>query len=1751
MLQETIADGQEEYVIGKLGEERAKKLSLTELLERRFFTAFSVILEELRFPLPLACFEIIASFLQVFGFVFEEADVEEGLDQFRGDVTGVLNNFRFYKAVEVRDNNSSLYFVVAYGLFLVQIVYAALMGFVVKYSDSGKKRFGSLVQLACFLTPTIYWVLLNPTTEFFASIFHCDLTTGYHLSISGMRCWTTSHYIHISLFCVFFVVFLVNLLLICLLGNDSNPYHEHNPFRRFLWNFELLFAGYRLVFSTLCVLIMTTTVDWILDAIFLALALLFLLYMRRAMFYDRVVCRVFGACLLAAVWVFLNELIFEIAKACGVTYCGRTITTLLGLAFMYSLANKIQTHYVTTLIEEKNSVTLDNDRDVELFLHRIIELERGNDRSTLSQEDSTFLLGYIFLHKSECLKPECPMNAADAFYIPLTKQYSYKENKVFDDHVRIKHMVQKIYRDKMRSESSRYTLSDSSEVRVSSIGLLLASAYYQIYVMGNFYIASCQLDKAETGTESIAARGAILKAKRTIEAHQEELNQKKNVQDNVKSESPDFRQVFEYEAHFGRLKHKLFLAAELQKKFCAELLLPTPDLNVVHLYGLKLIENCEDAASAWSQLKDMDCVDVRAEVLYALYLTNVRSKQSEANEHLRTAKSLGEKPADSKGLDLAQNRQVLFAEDSATIVMGTAGDFNHKIIRASNGITHIFEYSPADLVGKDITALMPSFIGEEHLGLVQNSLRTGQYSVVNKVIENFGVDKEQYLFGLHMCVKQYYDLIYGVIFVGLMRPTSKDEATIITDMSGKILGISYDVYEMLHELTPTLLREQDVYLFYICPDFYQELEGREYSEFSDSVALTFCVPKNLQAVSQSIDTEQALILSKLREGNPERTEKLVSTEDVFKKSYIAAFKYEQKGTVKRWCTVRSKSFGGGKVKFKVISFGKLEVKNQGEHGDSPDTAVIEQTICTDPHRFDVQRMRMDLRSAQVSSKSIVDPNIEPDSPVANTGSGKLRDILNSSSDMKRVLFYLYRVAMRSRDESGRGAARREEAKRASSRSPAESPRNTGGPAEPPKDLEASASVDMTRRCLVATQKKVESPEARRNPKRKAEDKSAPEDEDKEEADADKAPSQSVLEKEIGNMHSSACRGYLPRSLSYANLGVTAFLVLSLALSIAQFVIYEDTLSEMESLGQMTKWARTRYIIATYEAVRSMSMMIPTTDGKPLLNVSARSDYDYGTIGYENEDPMNYSTWKLRDMYEFTKDFASIEAKIQIHYIGVSSKQEAEPNDVNWTFYASDGTTYKRTVMMHSMVEMLLDEAMTIYSKISLKRTDISGNAALFLANVGSVILNASQSPLADSLDIIGPTITREKLVSLILLCVMFSTAGVCALGFIPLLHSIRKDTSRMLQLLVRTKPRSLKAQIDNCAKFTSFLHFEGGPGDNREEGEREEDEEEEGEQQNEDEGHSEADALVAKDQHRSRRKNRKAFVEFQGSFVTRVLEIFFAFGVISCYSLYCYYKPPAFFDKVDAHLKEISTMQTVMSYDYLSYAMTMDMFASNGTVNGNSERMVTLITTLRNRSMETRGSFIENHKDRQGYFTSAYNTDFESLLLDSGCQAGVVSNLTECATIMDTVLAKGVIFANDALMNGGYEICADYLKTTARTLDYTRSVLNGRKVIEAEKVFRKYIMPVLEYMSDSGISSLSSALDSEWPWAVGTFVAFVAVITAMYLLLWRLYMGVLKQDLFSSKLLFSYLPLELIVENRKLAACVLEYVRDLTAAIQR
>ena len=124
---------------------------------------------------------------------------------------------------------------------------------------------------------------------------------------------------------------------------------------------------------------------------------------------------------------------------------------------------------------------------------------------------------------------------------------------------------------------------------------------------------------------------------------------------------------------------------------------------------------------------------------------------------------------------------MMFAEDTAIVVISGNKDTQAKITKTNNGITKLFGYNTFEVHGHEVNILMPPIIGVKHNLFLDAFFRTGKERVINGDLSTFAMLRAGHIFSVTLIVKPVPSLKNDIQYIGLIKPTSRDYDYILTD----------------------------------------------------------------------------------------------------------------------------------------------------------------------------------------------------------------------------------------------------------------------------------------------------------------------------------------------------------------------------------------------------------------------------------------------------------------------------------------------------------------------------------------------------------------------------------------------------------------------------------------------------------------------------------------------------------------------------------------------------------------------------------------------------------------------------------------------------------------------------------------------------------------------------------------------------------------------------------------------------------
>ena len=156
---------------------------------------------------------------------------------------------------------------------------------------------------------------------------------------------------------------------------------------------------------------------------------------------------------------------------------------------------------------------------------------------------------------------------------------------------------------------------------------------------------------------------------------------------------------------------------------------------------------------------------------------------------LDTARNLDFNFSKSSADDHINDFDLMFADDTAIIVMSGNKETQGKILKSNSAITKLFGYNNYELQGHDVSILMPSIIAHKHQLFLENYFTSGKEIVTNNESVTFALHINTFIFPISIIVKPVPSTNDDIQYIGILRKIMKDYDYIITIRRGELIAL--------------------------------------------------------------------------------------------------------------------------------------------------------------------------------------------------------------------------------------------------------------------------------------------------------------------------------------------------------------------------------------------------------------------------------------------------------------------------------------------------------------------------------------------------------------------------------------------------------------------------------------------------------------------------------------------------------------------------------------------------------------------------------------------------------------------------------------------------------------------------------------------------------------------------------------------------------------------------------------------------
>eukprot|EP01135_Chromosphaera_perkinsii_P008458 Nk52_evm26s1360 gene=Nk52_evmTU26s1360 len=223
-----------------------------------------------------------------------------------------------------------------------------------------------------------------------------------------------------------------------------------------------------------------------------------------------------------------------------------------------------------------------------------------------------------------------------------------------------------------------------------------------------------------------------------------------------------------------------------QQNFLEEMLRPTPQVSLLHRSSDQIYEGIKLGNSYYRKMIQLNPDSVSVRRMYGSFLVNCINDFSSANSLFQKADEIEANIFKQKSG--SENEVDVFNDENPVFVISGADERVGEIVRANMSASRIFGYGNAELVGSNISTIIPFPFNKSHDGWIRRYLNGGNPGAINKTRQIFAVHKSGFLMYMRLSVKEVFGVSQNTIFLGVFEPIKTTTEYILLNENNLILS---------------------------------------------------------------------------------------------------------------------------------------------------------------------------------------------------------------------------------------------------------------------------------------------------------------------------------------------------------------------------------------------------------------------------------------------------------------------------------------------------------------------------------------------------------------------------------------------------------------------------------------------------------------------------------------------------------------------------------------------------------------------------------------------------------------------------------------------------------------------------------------------------------------------------------------------------------------------------------------------------
>lgn len=307
-------------------------------------------------------------------------------------------------------------------------------------------------------------------------------------------------------------------------------------------------------------------------------------------------------------------------------------------------------------------------------------------------------------------------------------------------------------------------LSEALDRLPKSRGLHMLYSHIQHEKLTNKYKALTELMIIETYKPGLQEEFLLYRYAHIIEEEMIEEDTR-----NSESKGMDINTMVLYQNKFIEFVNDIEKSVEFHLEFWRELLEELPDIKKLQNLGTRLTNQAESSTLKYQQLMAINPNNIKTLQVYGNFLKDIVNDEQQGNSILEKAEFIEKNSKINK--QFVDEERLKYGENATTCIITCSGNINELgIVKNCNSeISRILQFTKNELIGHNITKVMPKVYADRHQQFMLDYFDTAQPKVMSRERLIFPINRSNFIKPCTLYIKVLPNLDEGIKVVGFIK----------------------------------------------------------------------------------------------------------------------------------------------------------------------------------------------------------------------------------------------------------------------------------------------------------------------------------------------------------------------------------------------------------------------------------------------------------------------------------------------------------------------------------------------------------------------------------------------------------------------------------------------------------------------------------------------------------------------------------------------------------------------------------------------------------------------------------------------------------------------------------------------------------------------------------------------------------------------------------------------------------------------